>query len=127
MRASRSAIPSRVYSRTTTKAFPLQACGITVVTRPEQAMAQADCVVLMLTDAAAIRAVLLTPASSAVLRGKTVIQVGTIAQEESLALQAKIERVGGSYCEAPVLERTIAQGFGDSDYSTLFEVANPIP
>jgi 3-hydroxyisobutyrate dehydrogenase len=39
----------------------------------------------------------------AVLRDKTVIQMGTIAQEESLALQAEIERVGGSYCEAPVL------------------------
>ena len=92
-----------VYNRTTTKALSLQACGITVVTRPEQAMAHADCVILMLADAAAIRAVLLMPASLAVLRGKTVIQMGTIAQEESLALQAEIERVGGSYCEAPVL------------------------
>ena len=92
-----------VYNRTTTKALPLQACGITVVTRPEEAIAQADCVVLMLADAAAIHAVLLTPASLAVLRGKTVIQMGTIAQDESLALQAEIERVGGSYCEAPVL------------------------
>jgi len=91
------------YNRTTTKALPLQACGITVVTRPERAMAQADCVVLMLADAAAIRAVLLTPASLEVLRGKSVIQMGTIAQKESLALQAEIERVGGSYCEAPVL------------------------
>lgn len=92
-----------VYNRTATKALPLQASGITVVMRPEQAIAQADCVVLMLADAAAIRAVLLSPASLAVLRGKTVIQMGTIAQEESLALQAEIERVGGSYCEAPVL------------------------
>jgi 3-hydroxyisobutyrate dehydrogenase len=92
-----------VYNRTTTKALPLQACGITVVTRPEEAIAQADCVVLMLADAAAIRAVLLAPAALAVLPGKTVIQMGTIAQGESLALQAEIERVGGSYCEAPVL------------------------
>ncbi|MCX5722686.1 MAG: NAD(P)-dependent oxidoreductase [Nitrospirae bacterium] len=92
-----------VYNRTTAKALPLQACGITVVTRPEQAMAQADCVVLMLADAAAIRAVLLTPASLEVLRGKTVIQMGTIAQEESQAIQAEVERAGGSYCEAPVL------------------------
>jgi 3-hydroxyisobutyrate dehydrogenase-like beta-hydroxyacid dehydrogenase len=81
----------------------------------------------MLADAVAIRVVLLTQASLAVLRGKTVIQMGTITQEESLALQAEIERVGGSYCEAPVLERTIAQGFGDSDSSTLFEVVNPTP
>jgi 3-hydroxyisobutyrate dehydrogenase len=92
-----------VYNRTTTKALPLQAYGITVVTQPEQAISQADCVILVLADAAAIRAVLLTPASVAVLRGKTVIQMGTIGQEESLALQAEIERVGGSYCEAPVL------------------------
>ena len=92
-----------VYNRTTIKALPLQACGITVVTRPEQAIAQADCVILMLADAAAIHAVLLTPSSLAVLRGKTVIQMGTIAQEESLALQTEIERAGGSYCEAPVL------------------------
>ena len=92
-----------VYNRTTTKALPLQACGITVVTRPDQAMIQADCVVLMLADAAAIRAVLLTPASLAALRGRTVIQMGTIDQEESLALQVEIERAGGSYCEAPVL------------------------
>ncbi len=92
-----------VYNRTATKTLPLQASGITVVTRPEQAMAQVDCVVLTLADAAAIRAVLLTPASLAVFRDKTVIQMGTIAQEESLALQAEIERVGGSYCEAPVL------------------------
>jgi 3-hydroxyisobutyrate dehydrogenase len=59
--------------------------------RPEQAMAQADCVILMLADAAAI------------LRDKTVTQMGTFAQGESLALQAEIERVGGSYCEAPAL------------------------
>lgn len=92
-----------VYNRTTAKALPLQACGITVVTQPEQAIAQAGCVVLMLADAAAIRAVLLTPASLAALRGKTVIQMGTIAREESQALQAEIERAGGAYCEAPVL------------------------
>jgi len=92
-----------VYNRTTSKALPLQAYGVTVVTRPEEAIAQADCVVLMLANAAAIRAVLLIPASLAVLRGKTVIQMGTIAQDESLALQAEIEQVGGSYCEAPVL------------------------
>ena len=53
----------------------------------------------MLADAAVIRAVQLTPASLGVLRGKIVIQLGTIAQEESMALQAEIERVGGSYAK----------------------------
>ena len=60
-------------------------------------MAQAGCLILMLANAAAIRAVLLTPASLAILRNKPVIQMGTIAQEESLALQAEIEQVVGSY------------------------------
>jgi 3-hydroxyisobutyrate dehydrogenase len=27
----------------------------------------------------------------------------------------------------PVLQRTIAQGLGDSDYSAIFEVINPSP
>jgi len=64
-----------VYNRTATKTLPLQACVITVVTRPEQAMAQADCVVLMLADAAAIRAVLLTLALLQSSATKTVIQM----------------------------------------------------
>lgn len=92
-----------VYNRTASKARPLQDCGITVVMKPEQAISHADCVILMLADMAAIRAVLLTPASLAILRGKTVIQMGTIAQEESLIVQAEVEQVGGWYCEAPVL------------------------
>lgn len=98
-----------VYNRTATKALPLQASGITVVMRPEQAMAQADCVVLMLADAAAIRAVLLTQASLAVLRGKTVIQMGLIAQEESLALRPKssesVDRIARRRCWEALLKQ----------------------
>ena len=75
-------------------------------------MAQADFVDLMLADAAAIRAVLLTPASSAVLRGKTVIQVGTIAQEESLALRPRpnesADRIARRRCWSGPLRRGLA-------------------
>ncbi|MDH4185958.1 MAG: NAD(P)-dependent oxidoreductase [Nitrospira sp.] len=92
-----------VYNRTKEKAIPLRACGIAVAVNPEEAIAQADVVVLMLADAVAIRAVLLTEFSLAVLQGKTVIQMGTIAQEESVLIQTEIERAGGQYCEAPVL------------------------
>ena len=42
------------YNRTATKALPLQALGIAVVATPELALAQADYVLLLLTDAAAI-------------------------------------------------------------------------
>lgn len=91
------------YNRTIAKALPLQSCGITVVTMPEQAIAQADCVLLLLADAAAIRSVLLSSNAPAALHGKTVIQMGTIASDESLALQQDIEQAGGDYCEAPLL------------------------
>jgi 3-hydroxyisobutyrate dehydrogenase len=74
-------------------------------------MAQADCGVLTLADTAAIRAGLLIPASLAVLRDETVIQMGTIAQEKSLALQTEIERVGGSYCKAPALGSLVEAQF----------------
>lgn len=91
------------YNRTIAKALPLQSCGITVVTQPEQAIAQADCVLLLLADAPAIRSVLLSPDTLATLRGKTVIQMGTIASDETLTFQRAVEQAGGSYCEAPVL------------------------
>lgn len=92
-----------VYNRTAARALSLQTHGVTVVTLPEQAIVQADVVLLVLADAAAIRAVLLTPAVAKVLRGKTVVQMGTIAPDESKAIQREIERFGGAYCEAPVL------------------------
>jgi 3-hydroxyisobutyrate dehydrogenase len=45
----------------------------------------------------------LSRACSATLRGKTIIQMGTVGSSESLALQHEVERYGGTYCEAPVL------------------------
>lgn len=91
------------YNRTAARALPLQSCGVTVVAQPEQAIMQADAVLLVLTDAAAIRAVLLDPAVAKILRGKTVIQMGTIAPDESAAIQTELDRFGGTYCEAPIL------------------------
>jgi 3-hydroxyisobutyrate dehydrogenase len=92
-----------VYNRTAAKALPLQAHGIAVLGTPELAVAQADYVLLLLTDAAAIRSVLLSSACAATLKGKTIIQMGTIGSKESIDLQQEIERCGGRYCEAPVL------------------------
>lgn len=91
------------YNRTATKALPLLAHAIAVVGTPELAVGQAECVILLLTDAAAIRSVLLSPSCSAALKGKTVIQMGTISSSESLGIRRAIERYGGTYCEAPVL------------------------
>jgi len=91
------------YNRTPTKALPLQRQGITVVSNADLALTQTDCALLFLTDAAAIRSTLLTSASSSVLNGKTIVQMGTIGPHESLDIQRDIERCGGAYFEAPVL------------------------
>jgi 3-hydroxyisobutyrate dehydrogenase len=95
--------PVIAYNRTAARALPLQACGVTVVTLPEQAIVQADVVLLVLADAAAIRTVLLAPTVEKVLRSKTIVQMGTIAPGESAAIQLEVNRLGGTYCEAPVL------------------------
>src|SRR5262245_53045133 len=91
------------YNRTAARALPLQASGVTVVTLPEQAIVQADVVLLVLADAAAIRAILLSPAVEKHLRGKTVIQMGTIATGVSKLIQRDVDRIGGKYCDAMVL------------------------
>lgn len=91
------------YNRTAARALPLQTCGVIVVTHPEQAIVQADAALLVLADAAATREVLLTPAVAKILRGKTIIQMGTIAPDESTTIQIEVKRFGGTYCEAPVL------------------------
>jgi 3-hydroxyisobutyrate dehydrogenase len=91
------------YNRTAARALPLQALGVTVVTLPEQAIVEADVVLLVLADAAAIRSVLLAPAVRKVLGGKTIVQMGTIAPDESTAIQHEVDRSGGTYLEASVL------------------------
>jgi 3-hydroxyisobutyrate dehydrogenase len=91
------------YNRTPTKALPLQTQGIAVVGAADLAVRQADCALLLLTDAAAIRATLLTQACSPALQGKLIIQMGTIGPDESLEIEREIAQCGGAYCEAPVL------------------------
>jgi 3-hydroxyisobutyrate dehydrogenase len=96
-------LPLSVYNRTAQKLAPLQALGATIAPTPEALIARSNCIVLMLTHAQAIRETLLSPAGSAYLAGKTVIQMGTIAPAESIALQTDIIAAGGDYLEAPVL------------------------
>jgi len=92
-----------VYNRTVSKTDGMGAQGITVARTAEMAVASTDCTLLFLTDAAAIRAVLFTPGSPVDLRGRTIIQMGTISPEESRAFQRSISDDEGDYFEAPVL------------------------
>lgn len=91
------------YNRTPEKLAPLQEAGVAIAPTPEQAIAETECIILMLTNAAAIRDVLLDDASGQHLAGKTVIQMGTIAPSDSKAIADEVIAAGGEYLEAPVL------------------------
>jgi 3-hydroxyisobutyrate dehydrogenase len=91
------------YNRTAEKLVPLQKLGVAIAPSPQQLIQTSTCIILMLTNAEAIREVVLSAACRAELAGKTVIQMGTISPTESRALQADILAAGGDYLEAPVL------------------------
>lgn len=92
-----------VYNRTVAKVEPLRTLGAVVAATPDQVLQQSDCVILMLTNAAAIRETVLAPESRSQLAGKTILQMGTIAPSESRELEAEVLSLGGDYLEAPVL------------------------
>jgi 3-hydroxyisobutyrate dehydrogenase len=91
------------YNRTPEKLAPLQAAGAEIVTKPRQAIRSADCIVLMLSNAAAIYHVLLTDTSWHTLSGRSVIQMGTLTPPESQEIRDAVVAAGGEYIEAPVL------------------------
>jgi 3-hydroxyisobutyrate dehydrogenase len=57
----------------------------------------------MLTNATAIEEILLSEASRQELKGRTVIQMGTISPRESKAIASQVVEAGGEYIEALVL------------------------
>lgn len=91
------------YNRTTAKLQSLSAQGIATVDTPAELLKRCECTILMVSDARAIANTLLTPETKAALANSTLIQMGTIAPEESRHLLAQVEQAGGAYLEAPVL------------------------
>ncbi|QSJ16397.1 NAD(P)-dependent oxidoreductase [Nostoc sp. UHCC 0702] len=91
------------YNRTPEKLAPLQAAGAEIVTHPRHAIRAAECVILMLTNAAATYHVLLSDTSWRTLEGRTIIQMGTITPTESQEIRDSVVGGGGQYLEAPVL------------------------
>ncbi|MGC9525742.1 MAG: NAD(P)-dependent oxidoreductase [Limnospira sp.] len=91
------------YNRTREKLEPLKEAGAEIAASPGDAIAAADCTILMLADAPAIEAVVLSPDVKAKWRDRTAIQMGTIAPRESRDIRDAIVGAGGDYLEAPVL------------------------
>jgi 3-hydroxyisobutyrate dehydrogenase len=95
--------PLTVYNRTPEKATGLVDVGATVVSDAGDVLKNADCIVMMLTDAPAVRETVLTESIRPLLAGRTLIQMGTINPQQSCELAAEIQSWGGEYLEAPVL------------------------
>jgi 3-hydroxyisobutyrate dehydrogenase len=100
-----------VYNRTRSKLKSLELAGAIPCATPEEVVKQTDAMILMVTNADAIRSILLKEnradgsdvADGAAIAGKTVIQMGTIAPAESRTLAYDFNQLGAQYLEAPVL------------------------
>ena len=91
-----------VWNRHGERCAPLLDLGATAAASPAEAAASADWLITVLSDGATTRSVLIDQVG-AQLRGRTVLQIATIAPAESRALAVAVEERGGHYLEAPVL------------------------
>jgi 3-hydroxyisobutyrate dehydrogenase len=115
-----------VFNRTTQRADQLSLRGAYVTNTHVAVMERSNGTILMLSDAQAIRDILFDAEKRAYVKGHTLIQMGTIAPEESIQIGAEIESLGGTYFEAPVLgsvpevragELTIMVGSTEAQYA----------
>ena len=91
-----------VYNRTSSKVEALQKRGAAVARTAGEAIQASYCSMLMLSDASAIQEALLASGRPN-FQKRTIIQMGTIAPSESLALGQEVRAGIGDYFEAPVL------------------------
>ncbi|AGT73906.1 NAD binding domain of 6-phosphogluconate dehydrogenase family protein [Helicobacter pylori SouthAfrica20] len=90
-----------VYNRTESKATPLKEKGVMVYTNPIDLASGVDLVFIMLSDKAAIDAVL-APEFWEQMSKKIVVNMSTIAPLESLSLEKTAQKHQATYLEAPV-------------------------
>lgn len=95
-----------VWNRTAAKAAPLAELGAGIAATPAEAVAGADLVITMLTDAAAVEAALFDPSDSgstvaAVPPGAVVVQMSTIGPDEVRGIAARLPGTV-SFLDAPV-------------------------
>jgi 3-hydroxyisobutyrate dehydrogenase len=102
-RLMQSGYPLTVYNRTISKTDSLKNGGATVAQTPKAAIESAECTILVLSDAGAINDTLFSTDSKIDFANRTIIQMGTILTEESVAFKNKISAAGGQYFESPVL------------------------
>ena len=103
---ARAGYPLTVYNRTRSKAEAHKALGAQVVDTPAEVAAQADVVITMLADAAAVQQVLFGQAGLLEGGSPTVIDMSTIAPDQSQAIAARLAQAGAKMMDAPVTGST---------------------
>jgi 3-hydroxyisobutyrate dehydrogenase-like beta-hydroxyacid dehydrogenase len=105
---ARAGYPMTVFNRTSTKAAPLVAVGATLASTPRDVAVASDVVICMLSDTAAVREVL--GGEEGLLaggrEGMTLIDMSTVAPEESRATAADLAAHGWRMLDAPVFGST---------------------
>jgi 3-hydroxyisobutyrate dehydrogenase len=91
-----------VYNRTISKAKELEKFNITVCEDVKSAVQRSEIIITMLSDYKALNNVLFADTAIS-YQGKIVIQMSTVAPDQNLLLKKEIEKLGGSFVEAPVL------------------------
>lgn len=104
MNLARSGQNLVVWNRTAAKAAPLVAMGARMMEEPADVIAACRTIFLMLSDGAAIDAVLsrAEPEWGERVAGRTIVNTATVSPDYSRALQSDIRAAGGRYVEAPV-------------------------
>ncbi len=91
-----------VWNRNPHRAQPLLELGARQAASPAAAAAEADWLITVLSDGPSTHAVLIDQVGEQ-LKGRRVLQIGTIGPGESQLLSEAVIALGGSYLEAPVL------------------------
>lgn len=92
----------KVWNRSQEKLQPLVAAGLPAAETPAAAVAEADVVILMLADEPAIDSVL-EQIPAELWAGKHLLQMGTIAPDQSRRLAGRLKGLGAGMLECPVL------------------------
>lgn len=91
------------YNRTRSKLEPLERAGAQAADSVTDLVRQSDCMILMVTNAEAIAQLILTDEVKPLLANRLVIQMSTIAPDQSQGIGETVIQAGGEYLEAPVL------------------------
>jgi len=92
-----------VWNRSPAKLEPLSSMGAVIASNAGSAIAEADVSLLVLSDAASIKSVLLDPQTVGALKGQKLINVATISPDEIENLAHEVSSFGGSLAEVTVI------------------------